>query len=176
VTVISANVALSHSPRVRYVEVTTAAELQAACAAQLAEADVLLMAAAVADYRPSQPAQAKLKKDAREELVVALERTPDILSGLAAHRRPDQVLVGFAAEHGERALQYGRDKLVRKGLDAVVVNDIARADIGFETRENEVTIVTAAGERHVPRASKAEVARAILEVVGDLRRAERTTA
>jgi phosphopantothenoylcysteine decarboxylase / phosphopantothenate---cysteine ligase len=176
VTVISANVALSHSPRVRYVEVTTAAELKAACDAQLAEADVLLMAAAVADYRPSQPAQAKLKKVAREELVVALERTPDILSGLVAHRRPDQVLVGFAAEHGERALQYGRDKLVRKGLDAVVVNDIARADIGFETHENEVTIITAAGERHVPRASKAEIARAILEVVGDLRRAERTTA
>jgi phosphopantothenoylcysteine decarboxylase / phosphopantothenate---cysteine ligase len=65
---------------------------------------------------------------------------------------------------------------VRKGLDAVVVNDIARADIGFETHENEVTIITAAGERHVPRASKAEIARAILEVVGDLRRAERTTA
>jgi phosphopantothenoylcysteine decarboxylase/phosphopantothenate--cysteine ligase len=176
VTVIAANVGLPRSPRIRYVDVGTAAELQTACAAELPKADVLLMAAAVADYRPPAPADTKLKKDEREELVIELERTPDILSGLAATRRPDQVLIGFAAEHGDRALQYGRDKLARKGLDAVVVNDIARAGIGFEGPDNEVTIVTAQGERHVPRASKAEVARAILDVVGELRHAERTTA
>ncbi|HEX7298223.1 MAG TPA: bifunctional phosphopantothenoylcysteine decarboxylase/phosphopantothenate--cysteine ligase CoaBC [Solirubrobacteraceae bacterium] len=176
VTVIAANVSLPRSPAVRYLEVTTASELQAACEAELASADVLLMAAAVADYRPPRAAADKLKKDEREELVLALERTPDILSGLAAHRRAGQLLVGFAAEHGERALEYGREKLARKGLDAVVVNDIARAEIGFESTENEVTIMTARGERHVARASKAEVARAILEVVGELRRAERTTA
>jgi phosphopantothenoylcysteine decarboxylase / phosphopantothenate---cysteine ligase len=176
VTVIAANVVLPRSPRVHYVDVGTAAELQAACEAYFARADVLLMAAAVADYRPAAAADTKLKKDAREELVVALERTPDILSGLAAIRRADQTVVGFAAEHGEGALAYGRDKLARKGLDAVVVNDIARADIGFEGSDNEVTIVTAAGERHVPRASKAEVARAILETVAGLRSGERTTA
>jgi phosphopantothenoylcysteine decarboxylase / phosphopantothenate---cysteine ligase len=176
VTVVAANVALPRSPRVRYLDVATAAELQAACEAQFANADVLLMAAAVADFRPAAPASAKLKKDERTELVVALERTPDILSALAAQRRADQFVVGFAAEHGEGAVAYGRDKLARKGLDAVVVNDIARADIGFEGPDNEVTIVTAAGERHVARASKAEVARAILDVVGDLRRTERTTA
>jgi phosphopantothenoylcysteine decarboxylase/phosphopantothenate--cysteine ligase len=158
------------------VDAGTAAELKAACEAELPNADVLLMAAAVADYRPPAPADTKLKKDEREELVIELERTPDILSGLAATRRPDQVLIGFAAEHGERALEYGRDKLARKGLDAVVVNDIARADIGFEGPDNEVTIVTAQGERHVPRASKAEVARAILDVVGELRKSERTPA
>jgi phosphopantothenoylcysteine decarboxylase / phosphopantothenate---cysteine ligase len=176
VTVIAANVALPRSPRARYVDVGTAAELKTACEDELGAADVLLMAAAVADFRPPHAPDAKLKKDEREELILALERTPDILSGLAAHRRPDQILVGFAAEHGDRALHYGRDKLARKSLDAVVVNDIARADIGFEGPDNEVTIVTATGERHVPRASKAEVARAILDVVGDLRRAERTTA
>ncbi len=176
VTVVVANVALPRSPRVRYVEVTTAAELQGACEAEFAAADVLLMAAAVADYRPAEAAPTKLKKDQREELVVALERTPDILSGLAATRRADQTLVGFAAEHGDGALAYGREKLARKGLDAVVVNDIARPDIGFEGSANEVTIVTAAGERHVPRASKAEVARAILETVEALRTGERTTA
>jgi phosphopantothenoylcysteine decarboxylase / phosphopantothenate---cysteine ligase len=175
VTVIAANVGLPRSPRIGYVEVGTAAELEAACEAELPNADVLLMAAAVADYRPPAPAETKLKKDEREELVIELERTPDILSGLAATRRPDQVLIGFAAEHGDGALQYGRDKLARKSLDAVVVNDIARADIGFEGPDNEVTIVTAQGERHVPRASKAEVARAILEVAGELRQAERTT-
>jgi phosphopantothenoylcysteine decarboxylase / phosphopantothenate---cysteine ligase len=161
---------------VRYLDVTTAAELQAATEAEFPGADVLLMAAAVADYRPAEAADRKLKKDEREELVIALERTPDILSGLAATRRTGQTVVGFAAEHGDGALAYGRDKLARKGLDAVVVNDIARGDIGFEGPENEVTIVIAAGERHVPRASKAEVARAILDVVGDLRHTERTTA
>jgi phosphopantothenoylcysteine decarboxylase/phosphopantothenate--cysteine ligase len=176
VTVVAANVALPRSPRVRYVDVATAAELQAACQEHFAQADVLLMAAAVADFRPADAADEKLKKDGREELVIALERTPDILSGLAAIRRADQIVVGFAAEHGEGAVAYGRDKLARKGLDAVVVNDIARADIGFEGPDNEVTIVTAAGERHVPRASKAEVARAILDVVGGLRRTERATA
>jgi phosphopantothenoylcysteine decarboxylase/phosphopantothenate--cysteine ligase len=176
VTVVAANVALPRSPRVRYLDVTTAAEMQAACEAELPGADVLLMAAAVADYRPAEAAQTKLKKDEREELVIALERTPDILSGLAATRRADQTLVGFAAEHGDGALAYGREKLARKGLDAVVVNDIARPDIGFEGSSNEVTIVTQAGERHVPRASKAEVARAILETVEALRTGERTTA
>jgi phosphopantothenoylcysteine decarboxylase/phosphopantothenate--cysteine ligase len=176
VTVIAANVGLARTPRVHYVDVGTAAELHVACEAHFARADVLLMAAAVADYRPATPADTKLKKDAREELVVALERTPDILSGLAAIRRSDQTLVGFAAEHGEGAVAHGRDKLARKGLDAVVVNDIARADIGFEGSENEVTIVTATGERHVPRAPKVEIARAILEAVADLRSGERTTA
>jgi phosphopantothenoylcysteine decarboxylase/phosphopantothenate--cysteine ligase len=176
VTVIAANVGLARTPRARYVDVGTAAELQEACEEHFASADVLLMAAAVADYRPAAPADTKLKKDAREELVVALERTPDILSRLAAIRRPDQTVVGFAAEHGEGALAHGRDKLARKGLDAVVVNDIARADIGFEGSENEVTIVTAAGERHVPRAPKVEIARAVLEAVGGLRSGERTTA
>jgi phosphopantothenoylcysteine decarboxylase/phosphopantothenate--cysteine ligase len=174
VTVIAANVALPRSARVRYLDVATAAEVQAAAGAEFERADVLLMAAAVADYRPAAAADTKLKKDEREELVIALERTPDILSSLAAMRRADQTVIGFAAEHGEGAVAYGRDKLARKHLDAVVVNDIARADIGFEGPDNEVTIVTAAGERHVPRASKSEVARAILDVVGDLRRPART--
>jgi phosphopantothenoylcysteine decarboxylase / phosphopantothenate---cysteine ligase len=175
VTVIAANVALQRSPRVRYVDVTTAAELKVACEAEFPGADVLLMAAAVADYRPAAPAETKLKKDEREELVIALERTPDILSSLADSRRADQTMVGFAAEHGEGAVAYGREKLARKALDAVVVNDIARADIGFEGPDNEVTIVTTAGERHVARASKAEVARAILDEVHDLRRTGTTT-
>ena len=176
VTVVAANVGLERHPRVRYVDVGTAAELQEACTAEFEHSDVVLMAAAVADYRPTAPAATKFKKDQSEELTLALERTPDILAALAAARRPGQTVVGFAAEHGERAVAYGREKLARKGLDAVVVNDIARADIGFEGDHNEVTIVTAAGERHVPRASKAEVARAVLETVRELRAQHRTTA
>jgi len=176
VTLIAANAAVAAGPAVRTLEVGTAAELQAACEAEFPTADVLLMAAAVADFRPAAAADTKLKKDGRATLELALEATPDILSALAAERRPGQTVVGFAAEHGEGAVSYGRDKLVRKGLDAVVVNDIARPDIGFEGAHNEVTIVTAAQERHVPRAGKAEVARAVLDVVTDLRRAEHAPA
>jgi phosphopantothenoylcysteine decarboxylase/phosphopantothenate--cysteine ligase len=169
VTVIAANVALPRDARVTYVEVETAAELQAACTAAFEHADVLLMAAAVADFRPARSFAGKLKKATEERLRVELERTPDILTALAAARRPDQTLVGFAAEHGAGALDYGRDKLARKGLDAVVVNDVSRADIGFDAADNEVTILTAAGETHVARASKAQVARAVLDAVVALR-------
>jgi phosphopantothenoylcysteine decarboxylase/phosphopantothenate--cysteine ligase len=176
VTVVAANVGLERSPRIRYVDVATAAELKAACEAEFPASDVLLMAAAVADYRPAAAAETKLKKDRSETLTLTLERTDDIISALAAARRPEQTIVGFAAEHGEGAVAYGRDKLRRKALDAVVVNDIGRKDIGFEGGENEVTIVTAAGERHVPRTTKAAVARAVLETVHDLRTEQRATA
>ncbi|MEJ7798047.1 MAG: bifunctional phosphopantothenoylcysteine decarboxylase/phosphopantothenate--cysteine ligase CoaBC [Solirubrobacteraceae bacterium] len=169
VTVVAANVALARDPRVRYVDVESAAQLQQACAAAFTRSDVLLMAAAVADFRPARSFAGKLKKTADERMRVELERTPDILAGLASTRRADQTLVGFAAEHGEGAIEHGRDKLARKRVDAVVVNDIARTDIGFESVDNEVTILTAAGETHVERASKAEVARAVLDAVIVLR-------
>jgi phosphopantothenoylcysteine decarboxylase/phosphopantothenate--cysteine ligase len=169
VTVVAANVALPRDPRVQFVDVETAAELQEACARAFERSDVLLMAAAVADFRPARSFAGKLKKAADERMRVELERTPDILAGLAATRRPDQTLVGFAAEHGEGALEHGRDKLARKRVDAVVVNDIARTDIGFGSADNEVTILTAVGETHVARASKAEVARAVLDAVIVLR-------
>ena len=175
VTVVAANVALPRDARVSYVDVETAAELQAACAAAFAAADVLLMAAAVADYRPARSFAGKLKKAGEERIRVELERTPDILSELAAARRPGQTVVGFAAEHGQGALDHGREKLDRKGLDAVVVNDVARTDIGFDAADNEVTILTAAGETHVARASKPEVARAVLEAVVLLRSDSGTT-
>jgi phosphopantothenoylcysteine decarboxylase / phosphopantothenate---cysteine ligase len=169
VTVVAANVALARDARVTYVDVETAAQLQAACETAFAGADVLLMAAAVADFRPARSFAGKLKKAGDERMRVDLERTPDILSGLAAARRPGQTIVGFAAEHGDGALDYGREKLARKGLDAVVVNDVARTDIGFDAADNEVTILTAAGETHVARASKAQIARAVLDAVVGLR-------
>jgi phosphopantothenoylcysteine decarboxylase / phosphopantothenate---cysteine ligase len=169
VTVVAANVALPRDARVTYVDVETAAELQAACAAAFAAADVLLMAAAVADFRPARSFAGKLKKASEERMRVELERTPDILSGLAASRRAGQTVVGFAAEHGDGALDYGREKLARKGLDAVVVNDIARGDIGFDATHNEVTIITPAGETHIARASKPQIARAVLDAVVALR-------
>jgi phosphopantothenoylcysteine decarboxylase/phosphopantothenate--cysteine ligase len=169
VTVVAANVALDRDERITYVDVETAAQLQEACASRFPDADVLLMAAAVADYRPARSFAGKLKKAADERMRVELERTPDILTGLAEHRRDGQTIVGFAAEHGAGALDYGREKLARKRLDAVVVNDVSRQDIGFDAADNEVTIITAAGETHVARASKAQVARAVLDVVAALR-------
>ncbi len=169
VTVVAANVALERDPRAQYVDVETAAELHAACASAFESADVLLMAAAVADFRPARSFAGKLKKAGEERMRVELERTPDILAELAAARRENQTLVGFAAEHGAGALRYGREKLARKRVDAVVVNDVSRADIGFDAPDNEVTILTAAGETHVALASKAEVARAVLDAVIALR-------
>jgi phosphopantothenoylcysteine decarboxylase/phosphopantothenate--cysteine ligase len=171
VTVVAANVALARHPRVRYVDVETAAQLRDACVAEFPAADVLVMAAAVADFRPAAAHDGKLKKTGRDELSLTLERTEDVLSGLAATRDPRQTLVGFAAEHGAGALEHGRDKLARKELDAVVVNDVSQPGIGFDATDNEVTIVTAAGDEAVPRGTKAEVARAILATVDRVRAA-----
>jgi phosphopantothenoylcysteine decarboxylase/phosphopantothenate--cysteine ligase len=169
VTLVAANVALATPPGVKRREVVTAAELGAACEQEFPSCDVLLMAAAVADFTPAAPAQGKLKKSGRERLELALEPTADVLAGLGAQRRQEQTLVGFAAEHGEDASERARGKLAAKRLDALVVNDISRSDIGFDVDANEVTILTAAGARHVPRASKAQVANAILDAVEQLR-------
>lgn len=169
VTVIAANVGLPHPPGARMVNVQTAAELADACGNELDGCDVLLMSAAVADFRPAGPVNRKLKKD-QGIPQIELEPTEDVLSLLAERRRPDQVIVGFAAEHGKDAVELGRGKLERKRLDAIVVNDISRAGIGFESDDNEVTILTAdGGERHVPRSRKELVARAVLDEVERLR-------
>jgi len=172
VTVLAANVALPRDPAIAYRDVETAAELAEACERAFPAADVLLMAAAVADFRPVDPPDAKIKKDAGAPDAIRLERTRDILSALAAARRPHQTVVGFAAEHGDGALDYARGKLERKRLDAIVVNDISRADIGFDARANEVTVITAERERPLPLAPKGEIADAILDEVVRLRAAK----
>jgi phosphopantothenoylcysteine decarboxylase/phosphopantothenate--cysteine ligase len=196
VTLVAANVALPSNAEIVRRDVATAAELEAACREEFASCDVLLMAAAVADFRPVAPRADKIKKSELGESVQAgisleLERTTDVLAALAAERRPGQTLVGFAAEHGERAVELARRKLEQKGLDAIVVNDISRSDIGFDVDANEVTILTAAagasngassatpnrapnvhaGTRKVARAAKAEVAQAILDSISELRAA-----
>ena len=169
----AANVALPAPAGVRVVAVGTAAELQAACEAEFERADVLLMAAAVADFRPASVAPTKLKKD-QGVPALELEPTTDVLRLLAAAPAPGQLLVGFAAEHGSDAVALGREKLARKGLDAIVVNDIAAPGIGFDTPDNEVTILTAAGgERHVARVGKEHVAAAVLDELQPLWEKER---
>jgi phosphopantothenoylcysteine decarboxylase / phosphopantothenate---cysteine ligase len=169
VTLVAANIALDPPGGVRVLEVETAADLAEACAQRFPHCDVLLMAAAVADFRPADPADAKLKKD-QGVPTLELEPTTDVLLALAAHRRPDQVLVGFAAEHGAGVVEHARVKLERKHLDAVVVNDISVPGIGFDVAENEVTIVTNdGGEREIARTGKDQVARAVLDEVERLR-------
>ena len=153
----------------RTVDVETAAEMEAACRKEFDRADVLLMAAAVADFRPTAAEAGKIAKAGREGLSVELEPTVDVLGALSEARRPDQMLIGFAAEHGEGAVERGRGKLERKRLDAVVVNDVSRGDIGFDSDDNEITIVTADGERAVPRGPKGAVAAAVLDAVVELR-------
>jgi phosphopantothenoylcysteine decarboxylase / phosphopantothenate---cysteine ligase len=164
VMLIAANVALDDPAGASVIRVQTADELAAVCEREFPSRDVLLMAAAVADFRPVQPSARKLKKDQGVPSIV-LESTVDVLASLAQQRRPGQLLVGFAAEHGEDAVSGARQKLERKGLDLVVVNDISRGDIGFDSGQNEVTIISASGERLVPQASKGHVARAVLDEV-----------
>ena len=128
------------------------------------------MAAAVADFRPTEPANGKLKKAGRERLRLELEADP----GRARRRwlprgAPGRRSWGSPPSTASGAIEYGRGKLREKALDAVVVNDISRSDIGIGAERNEVAILTAAGEQHVPRAAKAEVAAAILDAVERLR-------
>ncbi len=169
VTVIAANVALAPVPGAVWREVATAAELQQACEREFPECDVLLMAAAVADFRPKAARDGKIKKTEHTRLALELEPTADVLAGLSAHRRGAQTLVGFAAEHGQDGLADAERKLRDKRLDALVVNDISRADIGFGAEHNEVAILTARGRHEVPRAAKQVVAEAILDTVAQLR-------
>ena len=124
------------------------------------------MAAAVADYRPVHVATQKLAKE-RGVPEIVLEQTPDILCGLAARRRPGQVIVGFAAET-EEALPRARRKREAKGVDLMVVNDVSAPGVGFDHDTNAVTIVGAREDREVPLTSKAAVADAVLDEVVEL--------
>ncbi|MBK5230240.1 MAG: hypothetical protein JJE27_03605 [Thermoleophilia bacterium] len=169
VTVVAANIALARNPAVEYVDVGTAAELEAAVRERLPACDVLVMAAAVADFRPADPHEGKIKKRGRDQLQLRMVATPDVLAGVKNLRRPDQVIVGFAAEAGDQLLVEARRKLESKGLDLIVANDISDAEIGFESDINEVTMLGADLQpRATPRGGKREVAAAILERISEL--------
>jgi phosphopantothenoylcysteine decarboxylase/phosphopantothenate--cysteine ligase len=151
---------------VKIVRVDTAAQMEAAMLEHAADADVVIMAAAVADFRPKSPADRKLSKSEGTPEVV-LEPTPDILAELGRRRRPGQVLVGFAAETHELEAR-AASKLRAKGVDFMVANDVSAAGVGFDHDTNAVTIFGADGSRSdVALASKLEVADAILDSVID---------
>ena len=162
VTLLGANLAVSPPAGVELVDTPSAADLERVALER--DADVVIMAAAVADYRPLVSLPTKRPKD-REGWTLQLEPTTDVLATLGERRRPGQLLVGFAADHGEQGLERARMKLANKRADLFVFNDVTRSDIGFESVDNEVTLVTAAGERHVAKASKDEIAAAVLDEV-----------
>jgi phosphopantothenoylcysteine decarboxylase/phosphopantothenate--cysteine ligase len=158
------------APGVEVVRVETAEEMERAVTSRSDASDVIVMAAAVADFRPKAVADAKLKKaDGVPEVV--LEPTPDILAGLGRRKRPDQTLVGFAAETGD-VVAAATDKLVRKGLDLIVANDVSAPGVGFEHDTNAVAILGPSGMRQdVPLSDKRAVARTVLDAVASHRRA-----
>ncbi len=169
VTLVAANVALPSAPGVERIDVETAAELASALHAEFDRADVLVMAAAPADFRPRTAAGEKIHRR-REGIELDFEPTEDILAALAKDRREGQTVIGFAAETSA-GVERAREKLERKGADAIVLNDVSRSEIGFESSDNEVVIVERGSEHHVPLASKDEVAAAILDRVEAIREA-----
>lgn len=166
VTLILAAAVASPSAPMRTLRVETAEQLRAATLEQADGADLIVMAAAVADYRPAQPVEGKRIKDAGA-WTIELQATADILAELGARRREGQVLIGFAAEYGEGAVERARAKLERKAADMIVMNDISRSDIGFDSNLNEIVLVSSNGEQLVSRRSKQACAAAILDTLGN---------
>ena len=166
VTLVAANLAVAAPDGVDVVQAPTAADLAREVLARVG-ADVVVMAAAVGDYRPVEPVAGKRLKDG-EIWAVELEPTEDVLAALGRRRRNGQILVGFAADEGERGLERARTKLTNKGGNLLVYNDVSRTDIGFESDWNELVLLSAAGERAVSRRSKEECAVAILDEVETL--------
>jgi phosphopantothenoylcysteine decarboxylase/phosphopantothenate--cysteine ligase len=145
------------------VETPTAADLEREALAR-SDADVIVMAAAVSDYRPSNPSGDKRTKDDKA-WKVELEPTTDVLAAIGASRRPDQVLVGFAADAGDAGLARAREKRLAKNADLFVFNDVSRSDIGFDSPHNEVVVLSESSERVVEKAPKGVVAAAVLDEV-----------
>lgn len=166
VTLLAANLGVRAREGIDVVQTPTAAEMAAEAEARR-DYDVVVMAAAVADYRPAEPEDGKRPKDA-EDWTVRLEPTQDILRGLGENRENGQVLVGFAADTGEQGLKRARTKLQSKHADLIVFNDVAQEGIGFDAADNEVVLISRTGERAVPRARKEAIAAAVLDAVEEL--------
>jgi phosphopantothenoylcysteine decarboxylase/phosphopantothenate--cysteine ligase len=166
VTLVYANGSFPPPVGVEVVPAPTAADMRREMLAR-GDADVILMAAAVADYRPSKPEEGKRPKDG-EMWSLDLEPTEDVLAELGSMASNGRVLVGFAADSGERGLERAREKLANKRGNLFVYNDVSQSGIGFEAEENELVLVSARGERRIGRRSKEECAVAILDEVEGL--------
>jgi phosphopantothenoylcysteine decarboxylase / phosphopantothenate---cysteine ligase len=164
VTLVASNLTVAAPRGVEVVEAPTAADVEREVGARAENADVVLMAAAVSDYRPSEALEGKRPKDERP-WPIDLEPTADVIAGLAGLRSNGQILVAFGAGDGEAGLERKRRMLTDKGVDLVVYNDVSRDDIGFDSPDNEVVIVGRNGERRVGKAPKSRVAAEILDEV-----------
>jgi phosphopantothenoylcysteine decarboxylase / phosphopantothenate---cysteine ligase len=163
VTLVASNLAVEAPGGIEVVEAPTAADVEREVGAR-GDADVVLMAAAVADYRPAEARGDKRPKDGNT-WTVELEPTVDVLRSLGERRTGGQVLVAFGADHGEQGLERKRRMLDEKKVDLVVYNDVSHDDVGFDAVDNEVVLVSAAGERRVAKAPKEQIAAAILDEV-----------
>ncbi|HZJ44650.1 MAG TPA: bifunctional phosphopantothenoylcysteine decarboxylase/phosphopantothenate--cysteine ligase CoaBC [Pyrinomonadaceae bacterium] len=152
---------------IKLIEVRSAAQMAAAVQHEIKAATIFIGAAAVADYRPAKVAEQKIKKT-DDTLTLTLERTADILSQVAASRTNGLIVIGFAAET-ENVVANAEQKLKSKDLDAIVANDVTRADAGFDTPTNAVTIVTKDKVLELPLLQKTEVAHRVLDVASELR-------
>ena len=169
VTLVSGPVTLPAPTDVQTVRVTTAREMLAAVMAELPETHVFIGVAAVGDYRPAMPNSRKIKKADTHaaELKLSLTQNPDILESVAASAVP--CVVGFAAETND-ALRHAREKLRRKGCDAIVVNDVSDGSIGFHSDENAVTLISASGEVAFPKTAKDTLAAQLVDAIAALYR------
>ena len=164
VTLLASNLAVPTPAGVEVVEAPTAADVEREARTRSASVDVVVMAAAVADYRAAEPMETKRAKS-DEPWRLELQPTADVLALLGEQERNGQVLVGFGAETGEAGLARKRRMLTDKNLDLVVYNDVSVPGIGFDAAENEVTLVTKAGERRLARAPKDTIAAEILDEI-----------
>jgi len=159
------------SPLVTITRVETAQEMFEAVEERIGTVQAAILTAAVADYRPVEVSEQKIKKTQQEAPVIRLEKTADILGSCRQVFGFKGVLIGFAAET-QKVVEYARDKLDRKECDLIVANDVSRTDIGFDSNANEILLVSAEGERPLPKASKSELARQLIDVMEGLAEAK----
>lgn len=169
VTLLSGPVAIEAPQGVKLVPFTTTQELLDRASELAQEQDLLIQAAAPADYRAKEVASQKIKKQGGEPMTFTLVENPDVAATLGKAKRSGQVFVGFAAETND-VLAHARDKLARKNLDMIVANDVTRPGAGFDVDTNIVTLITKDGQEALPMMSKAEVAQRILDRALALRR------
>ena len=170
VILVTAPTALRPPANVEVISVITTEQMRDAVLNRMALASIVIKAAAVADYRPLRQAEQKMKRSG--PLTIELEPTEDILAEAVARRRPGQLIVGFAAETQD-AVAHGRTKLMRKGADAIVLNDVSREGIGFDSDRNSVTFLTPTTAVELPEMSKRDLADRILEEILGLRRPQK---
>jgi phosphopantothenoylcysteine decarboxylase/phosphopantothenate--cysteine ligase len=172
VILISAPTALAAPAGCERIDVTTASQMHAAVLAHLPQATMVIKAAAVSDFRPAAAAAQKLKRNG--PLTLTLEPTEDIAQSVAAHRNPGTLLIVFAAETArdtQELIRNAREKLERKGADAIVANDVSQPGLGFDSEQNAATFITAAREVAFPAQSKSSLAHLILDEAAQLRAA-----